>query len=97
MKGFEIVVDAMLYAAIFGAMSAALAYAVNNGVNVEGMMTGLAVTAKNLAIGAMKGNLLAAATLGAFAGITYYAARQTYKIVIFLGIFGALLLALTVL
>jgi len=96
-KGFEIIVDAILYAATFGVISAALAYAVNNGAHMEGVLTGLAVTAKNLALGAMNGNLLSAATLGAFAGITYYATRQTYKVLVFLGIFGALLLVLAVL
>ncbi len=92
MKGFEILVDAMLYAAIFGAISAGLAYVVNNGIDIGNTLTGLAVAAKDLAVDAVNGNLVAAAILGSFAGITYYAARQTYKIVIFLGILGGVLL-----
>ena len=92
MKGFEILVDAMLYAVIFGAISAGLAYVANNGMDMGSTVTGLAVAARNLAVDAVNGNLVAAAILGSFAGITYYAVRQTYKIIVFLGILGGILL-----
>ncbi len=94
MKGFEVLVDAMLYAAVFGTISASITYLAHSGAALSASAAGILGMAKELALEAVNGNIIAAAALGSVAGVAYYAARQTYRVLLVLGAIGAALLAL---
>ncbi len=94
MRGFGVVTEVLAYMLFFALLAAGFAYASSQRGQLKSIATGLAVAVKNATFDALRGNVVAAAEVGAALGAAYYLSVRAYRAVL---VIGALMLIVGVL